>query len=989
MALRNSLLGIVLVGLLVAIAVRYGAGSEDEALQPAGIESIQTSESTDRSSSEVTGLLTKEQRAAVGNPVSSDALEPTHRIFGRAVDEERLPVVDATVVFRRDSGDVSESTTTLDGRFEFLITRTEMSWSRDNSVTVGGSQDRWAVKSVSLVAAQDGEVRDVNVGTLVLAVAHALTVTVHKGDAIAPNSPIRVTTGHSRMFFGDYQTDQEGRFSFSSLPKGPVRLTAREEGFEGSAQVFVPESNEVTVHLKALGGADVFVVNSKSGEGIAGAILRVHESFKVPAPLPSEIRGTRVIGEYHSSKERTELEAVTDSDGRARIDGLVPGITYRLSATANDYRSFPRRPAAGARLTPGAELVRVEMDALEVRDIRWPVVAGESAIPPSGSPMQLRHTPGQFRRGSEPPLPMPGRMAGTMLVVERVAGRAGFIVKAPDGSLARVWAQEEETLGDPISFRRPRKIEVIAKDEEGSPIQGASAEARNQGNNPLCEPVLTDVNGIAVIEGLHGGLAEVHVEAPKGSILQGINAGTVNLDSGDGHLEATLTAQKTTRARLTISIDGTPRLPARFQVNRGNVLEEYPIRGELVLEVPKIEEGETASVWLIAAGFARASVKFEFAPEGSEPKAAIELVRTSVLIARVKPPEEGYVRIMPQRFDSDKGEWSQARELDIFNGWSYPNGPNGAYIFNGATPGQWRVIDERSGMTSASVQIRHGGTESVVHLDLSTIAWIEGRVEVDDPAQLKEVRVLVEGLNPERVSEWRPGSEPPEGAWLQDGAFRVCVPGDREVTLVPWHPWLVPDPESGRLKVRNGRDGVVLKLVQGDELYLPMPQMGEPRSFGVRIARFPNGARTDSEPLAWHYAPYSDGAVRCSMPRGRWTLLVDPKYDFTPLVLDDVEIEGLTELPTPQFEVGSTIRVRVRAPEGSDPPRIYVRAVRLAIPVYDRSINSGGEELVLLKGLGAGRYRLTMGVTMRREQFPAQEIDVDGSTDIELELDLR
>ena len=52
--------------------------------------------------------------------------------------------------------------------------------------------------------------------------------------------------------------------------------------------------------------------------------------------------------------------------------------------------------------------------------------------------------------------------------------------------------------------------------------------------------------------------------------------------------------------------------------------------------------------------------------------------------------------------------------------------------------------------------------------------------------------------------------------------------------LVPWHPWLVPASDSGTFEVREGREGVVLRLVVGDEVRLPVPQLAaNPRASGL------------------------------------------------------------------------------------------------------------------------------------------------------------
>jgi hypothetical protein len=72
-------------------------------------------------------------------------------------------------------------------------------------------------------------------------------------------------------------------------------------------------------------------------------------------------------------------------------------------------------------------------------------------------------------------------------------------------------------------------------------------------------------------------------------------------------------------------------------------------------------------------------------------------------------------------------------------------------------------------------------------------------------------------------------------------------------------------------------------------------------------------------------------------------------------------------------------------------PRIHVWANRVGEPRYYRGVNSNGEEVVLVPGLQAGRYRVTGGVTMAMGsgRMLNEEIEVDGVTDVERTFDLR
>ena len=926
-------------------------------------------------------------------PTDRPTYRATHRILGRVVDERRMPVAGAQVALEGAAATLSQMVSAADGRFECLALLSPDEPGGRSSLVARDEHGRAAVSELHLPRARPGELVEADAGTLVLLPAQALGVRVLRAGSPAAGAVVRVALSHARITGGEYETDERGELQLEALPFGAVHLEASLEGYRGATRVFVPEEESATIELEPMGAALVLVVDAESGLGVPDAELEIREVYGVPAALPSDPQ--RTFENEHLSMRPWSGEApTTDAQGRARIEGLAPGVSYTLDVRAKNHEPFPRRPASGARLEPGGELVRVELEPYLLRPVRWQVVAGEVPVPPDGATIQLRHRAGSYSRGNEPPLPASGRMQGTVLVIDEIAGNASLIGQAPDGSLARLWAGEDDEFGAETSFRRPRRIEVLVHDAARAPVAGATVQARNQGNNAVGEPAVTDAEGRAVLENLYGGLVQVHVSPPGQAGSRGTSMGSVDLELGDGQLDVTLSTPKLKRARLSIRIDGRSQLPARFRL-RGrsavHVIEELPERGELLLELAQGAGDAPVTVYLNAVGFAQASAEFDLSRDRSEPFATIELVRSTVLVARVTPPAEGYVSIMPQRFDEEQGAWEQASELRVFNGRYRANGPGGSFVFTGLSPGRWRVIDERSGVASSEALVEPGDREVTVELDLASIEWVSGRVEVPDPAdpaELARVRVRVVEAGAAPVAGWRPGSEPPEGVQPRDGEFRVRVPADREVTVVAWHPWLVPAADSGRLTLRGGREGVVLKLVEGDQLRLPAPQL-DPRSQALRIARYADTSEAEGQPLEWHHAVLVDGVLRCALPRGRWTLLVEPAADHAPLVLRAVEIEGVTDLPAAVFPAGSTLRVRVIAPEGSAAPRIYVHAERLGAPVYDRSINSGGEELVLVTGLGPGRYRVSMNLIMGRRSLPDQELEVDGVSDVELEMDLR
>jgi hypothetical protein len=749
--------------------------------------------------------------------------------------------------------------------------------------------------------------------------------------------------------------------------------------------VFVPEEREVAVQLELLGQIDVIVTDSSTGAGVANAELSVSEMIFVPAPFAPQSRG--ISGEYFTTRPGPGDGTRTDADGRARFTGLAQNTRYSLHVDAAGYAHFPTPPASGARLQAGAEPVTVELEPLQIRSVQWPVVAGEVPPPPAGSALTFRHQAGIYERNQAPPVPTSGRMEGSLLLADNVVGRAFLIAEAPDGSLAELRCEEGNEQGLQTEFRRPRRVEVHIHDQGGHPVVGAQAVARNQGNNEMCDWAASDAQGVAVLARLHGGLAEIHVRRPDDNGF-GERVGTVDLEQGDASIEAVLAEPTWSRARLTLLVDGVPRLPPRFGVSgevRVRVVSEQPASGELTLEVAGAAPGQGAEVWVSAPGFASAGVTFQFPTDGSEPSEQLALERTALLIAHVTPPEEGRVSILPQRLDA-QGAWAAAREIGLFNGLSRPNGPDGSYLFAGVTRGRWRVLDERSGASSEPIDVVGVSAPVEVSLDLSSIEWASGRIELDDPAELARVRIRVLDPQAEPTKSWRPGSEPPEGAYSRDGTFRIQVPSDREVTLVAWHPWLVPDPEQGSIVLRGGKEDLVLRLVAGDELRIPLANINS-YVRAIRVAR--SAGEATGKVLEWHHVPVLEGAARFSVPKGTWTLWIDPIEDYAPLVLRDVSVDGVTELQPVEFVRGSSVRVRILVPKDQSTPRIGVFASSLDEPEYGRGMNSDGEEVAVLSGLASGRFKLSFSSVMGREASVEREVELDGVHDLELEYDLR
>lgn len=919
-------------------------------------------------------------RVASGAATAS-ALGPTHLFRGRVVDGTRRPVAGARVAFQRIGAASTAVETDAEGRFA-LPARIDADAPRAVAcLEASDGAGRVGRKLASCVPEPRVGPAEVDAGTLVLAASHALTVRVSDSGQPAAGARVEIACGHARLPVGTVTADTGGVARVEGLPAGAVYLNATLGERGGRALAFVPDERETRVALQALAAVELRVVEAGSARPIEGAEVELIEAIQVPLALPGE-EGLGMGGEY--VMERTLLaSALTDADGRLLLRGLPRGARTCLRVRAAGCAPYPDRRGSNEGFDASRSPQTIELSPLALRRVRFPLVAGEVPAPAESTALELRAAPGSLRPFEEPELPGPARIEGGELVVEAVTGRVALVAIAPDGALAELWASETAELGRETSFRRPRAIELVVRDARGAPVEGATARATNQGNNELAKAT-TDAEGRARMGGLYGGLAEVSVSR-SGELAGEHSIGSVDLERGDAKLECSLSDPM--RARLACTIDGRPALPGRFRVwsqAGARVVEELPERGELVVEIANAAPGESSKLSIDALGFLPALVDLELPADGSEARASVALEPAAVLVAHVSMPSKERVEILPERFDEESGAWKLDPRTRVHQGLTRPNGFDSSFVFARVAPGRWRVVDEKSGIASEEIEVRSGAREARVELELGGIQWASGRVELPDASELERVRVVVEGGGePENELRGFDALRPSGARVDRDGSFRVRVPGDRPVRLVPWHPWLAPARE-GSIELRDGREGIVLRLVEADEVVLRIPQVDARELRVARYAGDPSG-----EPIEWRPAPIVDGRARFAAPRGRWTFWIDPTADFAPFVLRGIAVDGRTELDAPALDAGSSLRVHLLVPEGSAPPRIGLFAFAQGEPSYTRGLNSRGEAEVVLAGLGAGRFRVSMGTVMAHGDTQQRELELDGKSDRELELDLR
>lgn len=928
----------------------------------------------------------EEAQAAAPQPESarSHAAEDVGLAFGRVVDALRSPAAAVEIELHIDGRVHARGVSSERG--EFALRGAPLVEPISSMVVARAADGTLARRVVTLgperlprYVPRSRDPRGEDCGVIVLLPVHTLEVDVSGADG---EVTLRATSSASpALLLATATLVGDGRVQLHDLPAGLVRVDAISTTQVGLAQALVPNDKRVALVLAPTVTAAVEVVDVRSGAPIAGAELGLSELRRIPMTFESRQITTE---EYYGTFPLRRPAVLTDDAGFARLDGLRAGARYELSARAKGYLDAPGPPGLRSRTSLALKLdgvTRLELQPVGARTVRWPIETKTVPPPPESAEVELRFAPG-MHLGGDFGVVARGRMRGAELVVENLSFAGNYLGRAPDGSLAALYVSEESDLGRTTHFERPRAIDVTVRSAAGALVEGVTVQARNQGNNPLGDFVRTNAAGFARLEGLYPQLADVYVHDPL-EPQRAILAGSADLREGDGRVEFTLAARF--EAIASVSVDGAARLPAEFTCSPPQ-REELAATGELRFELALPAAGEAAAVSLSAPGFASTSAKVTPTRDGTPARFRLELVSTGELHVRVNRATDEPVELALEQFSAKSSEWTAPQGMLARTSLRVPNGPAGGFRFAGLSAGRWRVFDRVSGSISSEAELSSAVLSAQVELSILPEQWIRGRVVGPPDIDFAQVRVLVDGApvrKPQRALA--PGDAPPTGAAVDaDGGFEVRVPGDREVVVRPWHPWLAPSAASV-LRTRNGREDVELELIAGRELRLPIANVELLARSHLRIAAFEAGA--ESGPTRWLHATVLDGVARSGeLTPGTWDLWVDAGDDWAPLRLERVRIDdGGAALEPLQFTHGSSLRVRVLTPEGASPPRLYVSAMHSSEPKFWRSVNSNGEPEVVLRGLCAGRFSVSVNAIMGDHSRPARELEFDGVGEVTID----
>ena len=224
------------------------------------------------------------------------------------------------------------------------------------------------------------------------------------------------------------------------------------------------------------------------------------------------------------------------------------------------------------------------------------------------------------------------------------------------------------------------------------------------------------------------------------------------------------------------------------------------------------------------------------------------------------------------------------------------------------------------------------------------------------------------------------------------GTFRLRVPGDRPIRLVPTHPKLVAAQADGDVTVTVPRDGVELPLVHGGRVRFTLDTSAAsdmtPDARAIHYAQlFRSGL--GAIPASTHRIEFqNDVGSFTGAPAGAWTVWLDVS-PFQPKMLPAVPVDREeTDLGRIAFDRGSDLEVHFTDRPGHPPRGFGVTAWALSEPRYSRATRGAPGEPCVLHGLGPGRFRIKFTLDGNFDPDPRDfEITAVGHSRVKLDYE--
>jgi len=928
--------------------------------------------------------------------------EPLRReLRGRVVDERRFPVVGATVVSRsrNEDGSIAESppaTSGTGGVFAIAgeLARTEWGGATcDLIVRAAGGLAAWecvSFGSYDLDAGGSLELRR----PLLARPAVEWRVEVVDRSGPVPDANVELFGAFGSIPLATVRSDESGRVAISGVADVECHLVARHatrgRSTVGRARAGRPTGN-TRVELLPTRTVEVEVVDVDRATPVVGARVLVW--------LLREANTDKGRERHLREWPLTAAEATTDASGRVTLRDLPGDLPLEIDAAATGWAARWSVPSdcipepsyqAAVELARDATSARLAMKALVPKEVRWPLEEGRFA-PPDGTPIELR--PRRTARWSDPldrPLQRAAVVRGRAVVATCgvVAGIEGgdpradyaareWIALAPDGAIALLTYGPEEAPFL-LRFEPTASLDVTLRKADGAPLVGElitvsrerSARDDRGHDTDLRE---TDARGVARFEELRAGRWELVCAFASRTIALESAARAVVLQR--------VVDPAVTEVRFEFQIDGQRRLPADCDVSFGSVFDherfrdrvELPERGELRCFLERRSGmGERFAMVALPNGTRRVELPPLPAPGAKAEPLVVPVdlsdrARGAVEVrVRGRDPARAFVSLeQVARLDGAVGR-------DHHHAGGRAVGPDVAVCeFRDVEPGMWRAIAHFGAVASAPFQVAAGAEPVAIELDASQFVEVavQWKVPAGESPRCAELVAHVRGLA-------APDS------WLDDGEWRFAEPGPTTTRftfdrahprpLVIRHPYLRSSRWNDAIDLTNPRSTLTLHLELGPMLEFAPRFEGEPTAeqsqlsvASVRVAPLAaDGAATTSSDERRVALRRGATFATAPLPAGSWRVLIDPRI-AAPAEIERLESDGgARDLGPLAFARGSTLRVRVVAPEGFAVPRVAARAERIDGMRYERwsapqplSASPVDPEI---RALGAGRFRIVV-----------------------------
>jgi len=323
------------------------------------------------------------------------------------------------------------------------------------------------------------------------------------------------------------------------------------------------------------------------------------------------------------------------------------------------------------------------------------------------------------------------------------------------------------------------------------------------------------------------------------------------------------------------------------------------------------------------------------------------------------------------------------------------NGPNGLFDFAPLEAGTWRVQDEVTRIATEPVVLTTG-EEWTSTLDISGAIVIHGRVTAPAGTDLRQARIVARGEPAEAGTDRWSRPTPPGTYVLEDGTFERTIDGAQPFVRV-WHPSLAPPPGDPYVEVRDPTQPVLLSLVDRPSLVFTLVRTGGPTRvsdmnlsdrLAIALDR-EDGDRAHVTRSASTTGAASEVFQLAELPTGRWTLFLDPGGEAAPLLRTGVEIsEAGSDLGTLTLECGSTLRVAIADGRANRSGPIRARARHVGAPDYSRFWSRAASSELVLPGLGAGKFDVTLSDSTGKELWTGTA-ECDGAHETALAVELH